>query len=447
MPFVILLTFPLRSLVDFAGIEQDVCVASVLDVLNVKGVEVGSSLSGLVVQGLVNPDLKKLTNPDGSATSEDNIRTWCEQHSHDWHEIFFDGVHCVWSADAVCREDVCPDVPASMLNSCLSQCITFAQTAQTSQGSLSSTSSQFLSSLNQCSTSTARASSTSLDSQLGTFNALADSQRMAAEAIGQASNSSAVAAEYATGILVGARTASLLLSSSLSILGGLAESLINVKAMFPGSQQASWVLILATFEAVPIHAALLAILQQLLGDQFLACFCVALVFYISQSALTGARALELQMDVHERWRLYRRVWLEYTMRFLAGAFAIGMLIAFMNRKFGSIQMLLASMSMAGPFVLLVINYLSRKILTAVAGTDMILSALLQTEFWRFGWTVADRDKFDEQVRELGRLLTPTHYSRVHPHASCSTDDGNTPLPVSLGLPDASISPATAAGTV
>lgn len=109
------------------------------------------------------------------------------------------------------------------------------------------------------------------------------------------------------------------------------------------------------------------------------------------------------------------------------------------------KILLASLTLSGILVRVLINYLARKILTAVAGTDLILSALLRTEFWRFGWTVADRDKFEEQMREFGRLLTPTLYSRVDPHATRSTDDGTIPIPVSLGRPDASVSPALPAG--
>lgn len=126
---------------------------------------------------------------------------------------------------------------------------------------------------------------------------MADAQRIAAEIVEQASKTSAATAEYAIGIFVGARTASLLLSSRLSILGGLAKSLINVKAMFPGSQQASWVLILSAVEAVPIHAASLAILQQLLCDHLLALFCVSVVIFLP--AFTGARGLQLQMGAHD----------------------------------------------------------------------------------------------------------------------------------------------------
>merc|ERR1712048_559284 len=98
--------------------------------------------------------------------------------------------------------------------------------------------------------------------------------------------------------------------------------------------------------------------------------------------VTGARALRFQMGVHERWRLYRRIWFEYTMRFLMGAFAVGMLLAFVNSKYGSVKILLASLSMSGLLGVLVINYLARKIIMAVAGTDMVLSAFLQTELWR-----------------------------------------------------------------
>jgi len=93
--------------------------------------------------------------------------------------------------------------------------------------------------------------------------------------------------------MVGVLTGQLLLPSALSILGGLAESIFNIKAgdpvfllklptaivtslfllsdpcevLFPGHREFPFLLILTSFEAVPIYSALMAV-PQLLPDLF-----------------------------------------------------------------------------------------------------------------------------------------------------------------------------------
>ncbi len=70
-----------------------------------------------------------------------------------------------------------------------------------------------------------------------------------------------VQAEYVVGLLVAIASSRVLVASALSLLGGLAEALLNQKALFPLSQHGGWILILTLCEALPVYAALLALLQ------------------------------------------------------------------------------------------------------------------------------------------------------------------------------------------
>ena len=84
-------------------------------------------------------------------------------------------------------------------------------------------------------------------------------------------------AEYIIGVLVAVVSARYLFPAALSLLGGLAEALLNLKAVFPGSQHPGWILALTTAESVPPYMALLAMLMQVIGDPVLAIafFCIA----------------------------------------------------------------------------------------------------------------------------------------------------------------------------
>merc|ERR1712060_151217 len=99
---------------------------------------------------------------------------------------------------------------------------------------------------------------------------------------------------------------------------GLAEALINKKAMFPASQASGWILILTTGESVPVYIAVLAIFQQILGDFLLAVACILAAMYTSLGILTGQRMLSLKYGDAQREVLYRRIWIEYMLRIALG---------------------------------------------------------------------------------------------------------------------------------
>merc|ERR1719359_874016 len=104
-------------------------------------------------------------------------------------------------------------------------------------------------------------------------------QRIAIIEASEAFTLASAQAEYIVGALVALVSAKYLVPSALSLLGGLAEALLNNKAMFPGSQQGAWILILTTCEVVPVYAALLAMFQQLIGDGVLAVACILATLY------------------------------------------------------------------------------------------------------------------------------------------------------------------------
>merc|ERR1719161_2707418 len=152
----------------------------------------------------------------------------------------------------------------------------------------------------------------------------------------------------------------------MSVLGGLAELLVNLKALFPGSQQSSWVLMLTSSEALVVFVALLSMMQQLMGTEALSVCWTCLTLYWTQGIFTGVWSMKLKEGMTERWKLYRRVWLEYLFRFVLILVAFITMQMFINEKFPDFP------RPERPVTFLVqqlISYYARKTLLAVSGTD------------------------------------------------------------------------------
>jgi len=239
---------------------------------------------------------------------------------------------------------------------------------------------------------------------------------------------SALQAEYAVGLLVAIVCSRILVTSALSLLTGLAEALLNQKAMFPVSQHGGWVLILTLCEAIPLYAALLAILQQLIGDYIFSVACFLWLLYLASGIRTGWRLLSLRFEGDkERDRLYRYVWMDYLAKLVCAGLIVFTLISWVeSRGLTSLQTYLFEYILEPmTIVSLLVDIVAKKIITAVAGTDLILYAYTRTELWQM--EAEDNELFGKkqhraEIEDIGTLLG----SRVRLPELMKKDEGGGP---------------------
>ncbi|CAD7937841.1 unnamed protein product [Amoebophrya sp. A25] len=226
----------------------------------------------------------------------------------------------------------------------------------------------------------------------------------------EAATYGALQAEYAVGLLVAIVSSRILVTSALSLLGGLAEALLNQKAMFPVSQHGGWVLILTLCEALPIYAALLAMLQQLIGDYIFSVACLLFLVYLSTGIGTGWRLLRLRFEGdRERDRMYRWIWIDYGAKFVCGIAIVITLISWTESNGLTGLQSFAFDTLLDPLTIftLVVDIVAKKILTAVAGTDLILYAYTRTELWvleAHDREVSGKAEWRAEVEDMGTLL-------------------------------------------
>mmetsp|Transcript_8375 Transcript_8375/g.15263 ORF Transcript_8375/g.15263 Transcript_8375/m.15263 type:complete len:329 (-) Transcript_8375:6-992(-) len=256
--------------------------------------------------------------------------------------------------------------------------------------------------------------------------------------------------DFVAGMYVGMMAGMMLIPSALSVLGGLAESLYNVKALFPGNQEIPWLLILTSLEALPIYMAFLAVVQQMMGDQMLAIACLSFVLWICLPAITGKLTLNLRAGYTNRWKFYRKVWVEYGLR-VPCAIAIGFGVSgFMRGRLGN-----EFLQERNPWPILIfttLEYFTRKSLTAVAGTDAATSAFLKSLQWQ--QTASDEDitcnkermlslaPFDMTTGKLARGLTGDISEGAERPGSRGPEDdaSSSPKPVASGGKSTAVSP-------
>mmetsp|Transcript_95894 Transcript_95894/g.190078 ORF Transcript_95894/g.190078 Transcript_95894/m.190078 type:complete len:599 (-) Transcript_95894:314-2110(-) len=408
VPFAILLVFPIRSLVDWDGLSKDTCAVTVNSALGTDGFDTSAAIAGLRQQGFLGPNVEGL--PTNFATSSDEalkaIQSWCVAIGDDWYEVFFvQTLPCVYELQNSCRQSP-PCVSATdvaLLDTCLRNCLALVPNVGQCSGISSGlyTVESVLSSTAAWGTSGA---STATTKGLGMV-ALSNQQATVIQ-LGERAELMVPMAEYIVGVFIAIRTGALLLTAALSVLGGLAEALLNVKALFPESQQVSWLLVLTVAEAVPVYAALGSMLLQLLGDHVFAITTVLTVAYVSLSGITGMRILRLRSGALERWKLYKKIWMEYALRTVL---LIGMVLTLVLFVRDRAPWLRNSMNALQPVVLLIqslVDYLPRKSLLAIAGTDAALSATLQSDIWRQGWSPDDAQRNEVTLHELSSLILP-----------------------------------------
>jgi hypothetical protein len=215
-----------------------------------------------------------------------------------------------------------------------------------------------------------------------------------------------IQSEFVVGLLISLVVGKYLVCSALSVLGGLAESLVNAKAALPSSQLGGWVLILTTFEVAPVYAALLAVFQQLVGDEILAVAGVQALLFLAMGIFTGRRILKLRDS--ERQLLYRRVWVEYALKCVLGLGIVASLVAWTFRKnWRDFIAKYVHQNFLTPDVMIssLISLLAKKVLVAISGTDAILNALVQSERWHATMPDPERAAHDACVVEYQHMMT------------------------------------------
>jgi len=192
-------------------------------------------------------------------------------------------------------------------------------------------------------------------------------------------------------------------------------ALLNNKAMFPGSQHGAWILILTTCEVVPVYAALLAMLQQLVGDAILAIACVCAIIYGSLGIVTGLRILFIKNGNAEREKLYKRIWFEYALRVAAATGIAVAVAAWVATKHTGLQDYVQNELFSTEVIVIAsIDILSKKVVTAIGGTDLILNAFLRTELWSAALPLDAKESHLTEVTDVALLFkVPTEDQQMN----------------------------------
>eukprot|EP00490_Sorites_sp_Unknown_P008802 CAMPEP_0114669768 /NCGR_PEP_ID=MMETSP0191-20121206/38550_1 /TAXON_ID=126664 /ORGANISM="Sorites sp." /LENGTH=453 /DNA_ID=CAMNT_0001926065 /DNA_START=278 /DNA_END=1640 /DNA_ORIENTATION=+ len=384
----------MRLTLDSQGLQEDLCVVAVSRSMSAPGLDLNSAMNTLQQQNLFSQQISTLLNAQEQSRTESSARPWCQEHPDDWHVLFCEEiVNCVLNVDQRCRQEVCPAAPAEEFQQCNQNCLDYAQQSGSSTGQ------QFMDSLADCSSS--KGSGLKLQAPAMNIPANVTSGGDATQQIEDQCNYASLAVERVdtvAGLLVSVETGQLLLPSALSILGGLAESIFNIKALFPGHREFPFLLLLTSFEALPVYAAMLAVTQQLIGDTTLLVTCVAFIAYVGLPALTGFLTRNLRAGAERRWQFYRKVWLEYALRAVLG---VAMVVSFSQYMRNMVDQVQRPANLIQVQILLLLNYYTRKTLTAVASTDAALSAFLQLSC---GGNKVDREANKERVVSLSPVL-------------------------------------------
>ena len=252
-----------------------------------------------------------------------------------------------------------------------------------------------------------RASSLSGDvSQADLVNAISTMQRFSIIQVAESATFASTQAEYAIGMLLAVMVGQNMISAALGLANGLAEALINLKAMFPGTQAGGWILMLTTFEVLPIYIVIFALFQQMLGDPILAAGVVGATLYLAVGLHTGYRITGTKGGSAGRWRVYRLIWVEYGLRGVFGLTTLAAFIAWMfhkNLEESIMKYIRQDLLTVRAITTIISDFFARKALTAVAGTDAMVSAFVQSETWRLKMDPDEAKNHDRAVADLERL--------------------------------------------
>lgn len=405
--FVLFVVFPIRSVVDWEGVIADTCAFSVKKTLDAPGSNLKETIPLLEEQGLLDAGIQGISDTE----------SWCKKKGADWHSAFYnDTVRCIWELDDNCRDQFCKQSSQPELVECLTNCIPFTLKQQPQRKAL------FHEKLKSCTQENRPFSlgappvasfKTDVNDPPKLYDLMVYSQRRAIVGGAEAVSMASMQAEYVVGLLIGIVAGKYLISASLSLLGGLAEAAMNVKAMFPGSQQPGWILILTTAEALPLYVAIMAVFQQLLGDGIMCIACIMASLFASSGIVTGLRILAIKSGDAEREKLYKRAWFEYFLRGLTGFGAVAALVVWATRQgLGVQQYVRHELLSIDVIITSVADYYSKKILSAIAGTDAVLTGFVQSERWHQQMTEESKRDHSMAVQDLDLLVSPKQFNKT-----------------------------------
>jgi len=437
-PFIFLVLFPLRLLVDWDAVAGDICTFSVRRTMNFTGSEIQHGMRFLMQENLVDRRFSDVVNG--------NVEQWCRSAGLGWHTLFYaEAVQCVWKRLDSCRKQVCFTMALARASikiyplQCYYDCLGFVKNlslgirpddiepSNGSQQNLSQLAAAFLRNNSEpCEKSREFKMPTppALPPVIGKtlipllYERIAYGQRIFVVESSDLVKYLGTKAEYLVGTMFGIAAFRTLMTAALSLLGGLAESLINLKAIFPGSQQPAWMLIMTGAEALPMYVALLAGLQQIIGDRVLALACLLATSYIGVGMVTGFRSLSLRNNDDHRWQLYRNVWAEYGMRAVLILLIVLVVVYFvfvsrgwtfaqLRERWKDVRELLIRIHFG---LDVVVDYIGRKIITAVAGTDALARAYVGAELWNLSMSESERTYYMAGLHDIDRLIHPERES-------------------------------------
>ncbi|CAD7942980.1 unnamed protein product [Amoebophrya sp. A120] len=213
-------------------------------------------------------------------------------------------------------------------------------------------------------------------------------------------------ADHVIGLMVGLIFGRQLQTSAMALVGGIAAALLSVKAFFPDDKHSLVLLLVTTLEAIPLYMALLGIFNQMLvGGSSTAsssssssqsldyCFtiaCVSLVLYEGATATTGVRSwrantggkLNLREKRDEMGGFLQKQYILYAVLFLVLAVALYLWAnqeGKATEEYGATDYAIEYMLDFEMIVSMTISYYAKKCVTAVATTDLFLSAFVEAD--------------------------------------------------------------------
>lgn len=404
-PFIVFLLFPMRILVDWSTMTNMACGMAVRHTFDIP--------SSIMVLRIHEMRLDPLAFPQRLKGLPDDVDAWCSKEGEAWHEMFYSFfLDCIWSVEADCRTKVCDtsfvgNESWDEMRPCWTDCLKYVQPRAVPWNASNRTlpvmsprersapavdRDSYLNDLVTCINSEEANPSQGLDVFVDLSSASAPElwayasrlQRLLAVDAAELAFKGSLHTEYVVGCLIASVVGIYLVTAAVCVLGGYGEALINVKAVFPGSQAPGWVFILTTLESLPLYCACLGMFNQVVGDPYLSLACLFAMMLLALAAKTGQRILHLQAGSGERTKLYGRIWVEYATRATLIALIIAMLWLWSdyNGQFGLQQFVEKQLLTRETLVPVVVGFYSRKIIAAVVGTDVCLGAFVQSELWQ-----------------------------------------------------------------
>merc|ERR1719331_1149464 len=116
--------------------------------------------------------------------------------------------------------------------------------------------------------------------------------------------------------------------------------------------------------------------------------------------------LHIKSGDEQREKMYKRVWFEYALRVLCGVGIAGALVIWATIKHSGLRSYVEDELLTPEVIILAfIDMLSKKILTAIAGTDFVISAFVQTEMWALAMPQAEKDSHHAEVQDFDQLMS------------------------------------------